>query len=157
MWWLFNFVFVLLPWIYHFWRIEGSGLSIIRAASANENVRNNTWCKKPEEWLPCWAHKFKCNNRVRGWWILSITFIISNGAHPSLTGNVSCNQMRRITYNWLLESGSDHGRFHQSTQYHMVVRWKAGWTNYRSLELRTDPAVTLFRMKCFQFLNCSRN
>ena len=52
---------------------EVSGLPITRAASANQNVRNNTLRKNPEEWLvswcfkwpPCLALEIKLRNRAK--------------------------------------------------------------------------------------------
>ena len=40
--------------------------------------------------------------------------------------------------NWFLES--DHRTFHQTTQYHMVVRWKAR-VKRRSLEVSVEPSL----------------
>ena len=39
-----------------------------------------------------------------------------------MTGDISGNQTKQITFVWLLESDSNHCVFHQSTQYHIVVR-----------------------------------
>ena len=45
---------------------EGSGLPVTREASANQNVRNNhSLRKKPEEWVPCLAHKLKHSYREK--------------------------------------------------------------------------------------------
>ena len=47
--------------------VEGSGLPITQAATANQNVTTNIPCKKPQKWLPCLAHKPKCSNRAKDW------------------------------------------------------------------------------------------
>ena len=56
--------------------IEGSALPITHTASASQNVTKDVLHKKPEEWLPCLAHKLKHSNEVTDWWSLNKTISI---------------------------------------------------------------------------------
>ena len=81
---------------------EGSCLPITWAASANQTI--NSLCEKPQKWPLCLPHKLKHRVGVQDWWTLYKTFKISNGACLSTTRNISCNQIRQITFMWTLES-----------------------------------------------------
>ena len=62
---------VLISW----WDTKHSGLSIIRAALANQNITNNIWhTSKPKEWPSCLAHKLKNTWRLRAGGIRTTTF-----------------------------------------------------------------------------------
>ena len=54
--------------------MEGSGLPITQAASANQNLSNNCLHEKPKEWPPCLALKLRHGSRVKDWWIPIKTF-----------------------------------------------------------------------------------
>ena len=49
---------------------KGSWLPITRAASATENVTNNTPREKLDEWPPCLPHKLQHSDRTKDVWIL---------------------------------------------------------------------------------------
>ena len=106
--------------------IQGSGLPITRAASAYQDATNNIpHQKKPEEWPPCLEHKIKLCNSVEEWLIPSETFKITNCTRSLMSRDISCSQMRQITFIWRLESDSNCCRFHQLTQINTAVRVKA--------------------------------
>ena len=43
--------------------VDGSGLPITRAASANQNVTYNTPREKPKEWPPCFPQRLKAQHQ----------------------------------------------------------------------------------------------
>lgn len=63
-------------------------------------------CQNPEELLPHLAHKLKYSNRVKD--SQFPTKSSSNGTHSLMMRNISCNQMRHMTFIWMLEFHSDH-------------------------------------------------
>ena len=58
----------------------------------------NIWLQKSKEWPPCMSHRLKRRKRVKDWWILNKTFKISNGTCSLTMRDISCNQMRQITF-----------------------------------------------------------
>ena len=100
----------------------------------------NIWLQKSKEWPPCMSHRLKRRKRVKDWWILNKTFKISNGTCSLTMRDISCNQMRQITFLWF--------RFQPScvpgvNTVHMRCRLNAcgtitgGW----GFELRVEPSV----------------
>ena len=111
-----------------------------REASASQNASTNIPREKIEKRLSCLLHKLKLNNGTKDSWFSNKTVKIIHDA-PLLTtkGICSCNQMKQITFTWMLTSDLNHnaiqwkrlhssdlndGAFHLSASYLMVVRRK---------------------------------
>ena len=78
--------------------MESSGLPVTPASSADQNVTDYISCEKPEERWPCVTHKLKQSKGRKDWQILNKTFKLCHGA-PSLTArDVSCSQVKQITF-----------------------------------------------------------
>ena len=66
----------------------------------------------------------------------------SNGSRSLLTRDISCNQIKQVTFIWTPDSNSDHRAFHKSTEQHtadprgLTFSW---WGCY-DLCLRHKPA-----------------
>ena len=75
-----------------------------------------------------------------GFWRKKIK--ISNGTCSLMTRNISCNQMRKITFIWMLALDSSRHTFHQWAQHHMVGRPKPCWTV--TIGVRADSCVWNF-------------
>ena len=108
--------------------VQGSGLSIIRAPTANQNVTNNIPREKPKERPPCLTHKLILKHRNRrkaGGFDSERNLQNESDARSSMTNDISCKQIRRITFICTLESDSNYRAFHQSTPYHTAVRAEA--------------------------------
>ena len=65
-------------------------------------ILKSTKAKSMKSGHPYVVHKLTHSNRVTGQWIPKHTFSIINGAHFLLIGNISCNQMRQITFTGML-------------------------------------------------------
>ena len=83
-------------------------------------VRWPKFSARDKEVLKNW----KRSKRGKDWLILHNTFKISYRACLLMMRNIGCNQMRQVTLIWMLQLVSDHCTFHQSEQYHTVVRMK---------------------------------
>ena len=87
----------------------------------------------------CFPHKLHHSNRAKDWPTENDICKISNGACSLMLRGISWNQMKPITMVCrMLESDSTRRAFHQSTQYHRVLRWKAceeggeAWSSVRN-------------------------
>ena len=107
--------------------------SRLRAAnhpnSSCQSEHHNIPCKKPNKknssngchvCLTSQRIAAECSN----WRFSDKTSKISTGVWSLMTADTSHNQMKPITFMSMLESDSDYGAVHQSTQNHMVVRLK---------------------------------
>ena len=124
--------------------LEISGLPILRAASANQNVTNNIPREKPEERPPCLADTHKKNERVmdseqnfdKNFWRT-----YSNGERYRLQQSSEANDIRFECWN---ETQAVRA-FHRSRQYSTVVRSKAVFWTYtmegESLEFSAESYI----------------
>ena len=116
-----------------------------REASASQNASTNIPREKLERRLSCLLHKLKLSNGTKNSWFSNKTVKIIHDA-PLLTTNgvsigvnCSCNQMKQITFTWMLTSDLNHNAiqwkklhssdlndivFHLSASYIVVVRRK---------------------------------
>ena len=108
--------------------IEGSWLPVIWPASANQKSTNDVLHENPEQWLPYLPDKPVHSNKVKNCWFLNKRIRKRDGTCLLMIRGISCNQTTQKTFIWKLYSESTHHTVHQSTQYHMVTRFKA-WEN----------------------------
>ena len=111
-----------------------------REASAGQNASANIPREKLEKRLSCWLHKLKLSNGTKDSWLSNKTVELIHDAPLLTTKNIcSCNQMKQITFTWMLTSNLNHNAikrqklrssassdraFNTSASYLMVVRRK---------------------------------
>ena len=95
--------------------LEGSGLSITQAASANQNI--TIFPTKNLESVTMLASPAKALQRGQTLGDSEQSTQV-NSTHPVMTRYLGCNQMRQTAFIWMLESDWmwNHYTFHQSVQ-----------------------------------------
>ena len=107
-----------------------------REASASQNASTNIPREKFEKWLSYLLHKLKQSNGTKDSWLLNKTVKIIHDARLLTTKYIcSFNQMKQITFTWMLTSNLNHNAIkmekihspdsnHLFASYLMVVRRK---------------------------------
>ena len=111
-----------------------------REASAGQNASANIPREKLEKRLSYLLHKLKQSNGTKDSWLSNKTVELIHDAPLLTTKNIcSCNQMKQITFTWMLTSNLNHNAikrkklrssassdraFNTSASYLMVVRRK---------------------------------
>ena len=129
-----------------------------REASASQNASINIPREKIEKRLSCLLHKLKLSNGTKDSWFSNKTIKIIHDAPLMKTkGICSCNQMKQITFTWMLTSDSNHNAiqwkklhlsdlndraFHLSASYLMVARRKVCDERTPFLGLTAEPFTT---------------
>ena len=121
---------------------EGSGPLITQVASTNRNVTISTLLEKPEEWPPFSPHQLPHARERKTGEFQTKTFKISDGVLSLMMRDTSRSEGKQIQFIGMLESDPDHRSFHQSAEYHTVVKSKAcEEREKRGLELSAESSV----------------
>ena len=82
--------------------VQGSGMTLTRTASANQNASNNIPREKPEDLRPCLIHKLKHSSKAKDTWIPQKSdlkkIILSDGARSLMTRAINFNQLKQTTF-----------------------------------------------------------
>ena len=140
-----------------------------REASARQNVSTNIPREKLEKWLSCLLHKLKLSNGTKDSWLsYKIVKIIHDAPLLKTKDTSSCNQMKQITFTWMLTSDlndneikwkklhtsdSNDSAFHLSDSYLMVVRRKV-CDEWRGLYCRTLQYFSPADQSCEICIKC---
>ena len=125
-----------------------------REASASQNASTNIPREKLETWLSCLLHKLKLSNGTKDSWLsYKIVKIIHDAPLLKTKATSSCNQMKQITFTWMLTSDSNDRAFHLSDSYLMVVRRKV-CDEWRGLYCRTLQYFSPADQSCQICIKC---
>ena len=130
-----------------------------REALASQNASTNIPCEKLEKWLSYLLHKLKQSNGTKDSWLSNKTVELIHDAPLLTTKNIcSCNQMKQITFTWMLTSNLNHNAikrqklrssassdraFNTSASYLMVVRRNLKFAMREGgLEFTAEPFTT---------------